>query len=94
MLTIENVPESVNPVNTSTSQRAVATSNEKSCSTISNITRTVPIKYVIAPMQRHKLPPIHNYTSEDYNRQQLQRMTSTSEEEEKKHKITAKMNGQ
>jgi len=28
------------------------------------------------------IPPIYNYPSEDYTSQQLQRMTSTSEEEE------------
>jgi hypothetical protein len=28
------------------------------------------------------IPPIHNYPSEDYTCQKLQRMTSTSEEEE------------
>jgi hypothetical protein len=43
----------------------------------------VPANYVIAPMQRHMIPPIHNYPSEDYTSQQLQRMTSTSEDEEK-----------
>ena len=40
------------------------------------------LQTVIAPMQHHMIPPIHNYPSEDYNSQQLQRMTSKSEEEE------------
>jgi len=38
----------------------------------------VPTNYVIAPMQQHVFPQIHNYPSEDYTNQQLQRMTSTS----------------
>jgi len=42
----------------------------------------VPTNYFIAPVQHHMIPPIHNYPSEDYNSQQSQRMTSTSEEEE------------
>jgi hypothetical protein len=42
----------------------------------------VPTNYFIAPMQRHMIPPIHNYPSEDYTRQQLQLMASTSEEPE------------
>jgi hypothetical protein len=42
----------------------------------------VPTNYVIAPMQHHMIPPIHNYPSEDYTSQQLKRITSTSEEEE------------
>jgi len=42
----------------------------------------LPTKYFIAPMQHQMIPPIHNYPSEDYTSQQLQRMTSTSEEEE------------
>jgi hypothetical protein len=41
----------------------------------------VPISHFIAPMQHHLIPPIQNYTSGDYTSQQLQRMTSTSEEE-------------
>jgi hypothetical protein len=43
-------------------------------------------------MQHHMTPPIVNYPSEYYASQQLQRMTSTSEEEEETQK-TAKMNG-
>jgi len=50
----------------------------------------VPTNYVITPMQHHTIPPMHKYPSEDYTSQQLQRMISTSEEEEE---ITAKMNG-
>jgi hypothetical protein len=42
----------------------------------------VPTNYFIAPMQHHMMPLIHNYPSEDYTSQQLQRMTSTSKEEE------------
>jgi hypothetical protein len=42
----------------------------------------VPTNYVIAPMQHHMIPPIHNYPSEVYTSQQSQRMTSTSEAEE------------
>jgi hypothetical protein len=42
----------------------------------------LPTKYFIAPMQHQMIPPIHNYPSEDYTSRQLQRMTSTSEEEE------------
>jgi len=42
----------------------------------------VPTNCVIAPMQHHMIPSIHNYQSEDYTSQQLQRMTSTSKEEE------------
>jgi hypothetical protein len=42
----------------------------------------VPTNYVSAPMQHHTIPTIHNYPSEDYTSQHLQRMTSTSEEEE------------
>jgi len=42
----------------------------------------VPTNYFIASVQQHMIPPIHNYPSEDYTSQQLQRMTSTSEEEE------------
>jgi hypothetical protein len=42
----------------------------------------VPTNDVIAPMQHHMIPPIHNYPSEDYTSQQSQRMTSTNEEEE------------
>jgi hypothetical protein len=42
----------------------------------------VPTNYVIASMQHHMIPPIHNYPSDDYTSQQSQRMTSTSEEEE------------
>ena len=42
----------------------------------------MPTNYVIAPMQHHMIPPIHNYPSEDYTSQQLKRITSTSEEEE------------
>jgi hypothetical protein len=41
-----------------------------------------PTNYFTAPMQHHMIPTIHNYPSEDYTSQQLQRMTSTSEEEE------------
>jgi hypothetical protein len=52
----------------------------------------VPTNYFIAPMQHHLIPPIHNYPSEDYTSQQLQRMTITSEEEEETQ-ITAEMNG-
>jgi hypothetical protein len=46
----------------------------------------VATNYVSAPMQRHIIPPIRNYPSEDYTSQQLQRMTSTSEEEEETQK--------
>jgi hypothetical protein len=42
----------------------------------------VPTNYVVATMQHHMMQPIHNYPTEDYTSQQLQRMTSTSEEEE------------
>jgi hypothetical protein len=42
----------------------------------------LPTKYFIAPMQHQMIPPIHNHPSEDYTNHQLQRMTSTSEEEE------------
>ena len=42
----------------------------------------VPTKYVIAPMQHHMIPPVHNYASENYTSQQSQRMTTKSEEEE------------
>jgi hypothetical protein len=42
----------------------------------------VSTNYVIAPMQYHTIPQIHNYPSEYYTSQQLQSMTSTSEEEE------------
>ena len=44
----------------------------------------VPTNYVIAPMQHHMIPPIHNYPSGDYTSQKSQRITSTSEEEEEK----------
>jgi hypothetical protein len=42
----------------------------------------VPTNYFIAPLQHQMIPPIHNYPSEDNTSQQLQRMTSTSDEEE------------
>jgi hypothetical protein len=42
----------------------------------------VPTNYVIAPMQHHMIPPIHNYPSENHTSQHSQRMTSTSEEGE------------
>jgi len=42
----------------------------------------VPTNYVTAQMQHHMIPPKHNYPSEDYTSQQLQIMTSTSEEEQ------------
>jgi hypothetical protein len=48
----------------------------------------VPTNYIIAPMQHHMSPPIHNYPSEDYTSQQSQRMTSTSEEEEEEEEET------
>jgi len=86
MLAIGNVPGSGNPMNTSTSQRAMATNNEQSWDTTSNITtyawQHVPIKYIIAQKQHHMIPPIHNNPNEDYNSQQLQRMTSITKEEE------------
>ena len=40
-----------------------------------------PTNYFIVPTQHHMISPTHNYYSEDYTSQQLQRMTSTSEEE-------------
>jgi hypothetical protein len=42
----------------------------------------VPTNYFIAPMQHRMITPMPNYPSEDYTSQQLQRMTSTSKEEE------------
>ena len=42
----------------------------------------MPTNYFIVPMQHQMIPPIHNYPSEDYTSQQLQGMTSTSEEAE------------
>ena len=51
-----------------------------------------PTNYFIASVQHHTIPSIHNHSSEDYTSQQLLRMTSTSEEEEK-HKIITEMNG-
>jgi len=42
----------------------------------------VPTNYVIVPVQHHMIPTIHNYPSENYTSQQLQRMTSKIEEEE------------
>jgi hypothetical protein len=41
-----------------------------------------PTNYFIAPMQHQMIPPIHIYPSEDYTSHQLQKITSTSEEEE------------
>ena len=32
----------------------------------------VPPNYVIAPMQHHMIPSLHNYPSEDYTSKQLQ----------------------
>jgi hypothetical protein len=41
-----------------------------------------PTDYVIAPMQHHMIPTIHNYPNGEYTSQKSQRITSTSEEEE------------
>jgi len=59
----------------------MATSNEQSCCITSNVTT------YIRPTGTYKLfyctnATPNNYPSEDYTSQQLQRMTSTSEEEE------------
>ena len=67
----------------------MANSNEQSCLPYSMLQPTseqqVPTNYVIAPMQHHMIPPIHNYPSGDYTSQKSQRITSTSEEEEEKN---------
>jgi hypothetical protein len=41
-------------------------------------------------MQRHMIPPIHNYPSVDYTSQQLQRTTSISEKKEEKTQNNSK----
>ena len=61
----------------------MATSNEQSCGTLSNVTNYIrPTGAFIAQMQHHMIPPIRNHPSEDYTSQQLQGMTFTSKEEE------------
>jgi hypothetical protein len=74
MLTIGNVPGSCNSMNTHQMFQKV---NAQWQPLMNNFvvpypmlqptsSQQVPIKYVIAPMQHHMIPPIHNYPSADY----------------------------
>ena len=97
---IGNVPGSGNPINT---HQMYQQANPQWQRVMNNPAETyqmfqntsgqqVPTNCVIASMQHHMIPPIHNYLSEDYTSQQSQRMTSKSEEEEKT-KNNRKKNG-
>jgi len=90
MLAIGNVPGSGNPTNTHQMYQQV---NARWQPVLNNPVVPYPVlqstsgkrvlaNYVIAPVQHHMIPLIHNYPTEDCTSQQLQRMTSTSEEEE------------
>jgi len=89
MLAIGNVPGSGNPMNT---HQIYQQANAQWQPVMNNPVvpypmlqptsgQQMPTNAVIAPMQHHMISPILNYPSEDYNSQQLQRMTSSEEEE-------------